>query len=196
MTDAAASNEDRGPVLLALARAAIASAFGETCRTDQSAPWLRARGACFVTLTVGGELRGCVGSTEPRHSLLEAVPATARAAAFDDPRFPPLSASELESTCISVSLLSPLEPLPARSEEQALQRIRPHVDGLLLEYGRHRATFLPQVWEELPDGRELLGHLRLKAGLPGNFWADEIRLYRYQVAKWSEGEIRQMVSDA
>jgi len=196
MTDPTAMIEDRGPVLLALARAAIESAFGETRPADQSAPWLRARGACFVTLTKGGRLRGCVGGIEPRHSLLEAVTTIARAAAFDDPRFPPLDASELESTCISVSLLSPLEPLPACSEEQALRLIRPHIDGLLLEFGRHRATFLPQVWEELPDGRELLGHLRLKAGLPGNFWADEIRLYRYQVAKWSEGEIRQMVSDA
>jgi len=117
----------------------------------------------------------------------------ARSAAFDDPRFPPLDASELESTCISVSLLSALEPLPAGSEEEALRRIKPDVDGLLLECGRHRSTFLPQVWEEVPDARDFLGHLKLKAGLPDDFWSDQIRLYRYQVAKWSEPEIGQTV---
>ena len=193
MTDATDRNEERGPVLLALARAAIASALGQTLCVDQSAPWLRAKGACFVTLTKGGELRGCVGGLEPRHSLLEAVTAIARAAAFDDPRFPPIDASELESTRISVSLLSALESLPSCSEKEALCRIRLYVDGLLLECGRRRATFLPQVWEELPHARDLLGHLKLKAGLPDDFWSDEIRLYRYQVAKWSEPENGQTV---
>jgi len=193
MTDATAMSEDRGPVLLALARAAIASALGQPCCVDQSASWLRTKGACFVTLTIGGELRGCVGGIEPRHSLLDAVTAMARAAAFDDPRFLPLRASELENTCISVSLLSPLEPLPARSEEEALKRIRPHVDGLLLECDRHRATFLPQVWDVLPDASDLLCQLKLKAGLADDFWSDEIHLYRYQVAKWSEPEIGRTV---
>ena len=84
-------NDDRGPVLLALARASIASALGQTCFVDQSAPWLREKGACFVTLKQGGELRGCVGHIEPRRSLLEAVTAVARAAAFEDRRFPPLT---------------------------------------------------------------------------------------------------------
>jgi len=193
MTDATPMNEGRGPVLLALARAAIASVFGQTFCVDQSAPWLRAKGACFVTLTKSGELRGCVGGLEPHYSLLEAVTRIARSAAFDDPRFPPLDASELESTRISVSLLSALEPLPAGSEEDALRRIKPDVDGLLLECGRHRSTFLPQVWEEVPDARDFLGHLKLKAGLPDDFWSDEIRLYRYQVAKWSEPENGQTV---
>lgn len=186
-------NDDRGPVLLALARASIASALGQTCFADQSAPWLREKGACFVTLNQGGELRGCVGHIEPRHSLLEAVTVAARAAAFEDPRFPPLSASELAITRIEVSLLSALEPMAVPSEAEALSNFRPHVDGLLLESGRHRGIFLPQVWGSAPDAQDFLGLLKLKAGLPPDFWSDEIRLYRFQVAKCSEPEIEQTV---
>jgi uncharacterized protein len=178
-------NDDRGPVLLALARASIASALGQTCLVDQSAPWLRDKGACFVTLRQGGELRGCVGSIEAR-PLLEAVTVTARAAAFEDLRFPPLSAGELANTRIEVSLLSALDSVAVLSEAEALSQIRPHVDGLLLESGRHRGIFLPQVWESAPNARDFLGLLKLKAGLPVDFWSDEIRLHRFQVAKCSE----------
>ncbi|MCI4679171.1 AmmeMemoRadiSam system protein A [Rhodoblastus acidophilus] len=181
-------NENRGPVLLGLARASIASAFAPAACADQTASWLRDNGACFVTLMQDGDLRGCIGSIEAYRPLLEDVTANARASAFRDPRFPPLGADELDSTRIEVSLLSAREPLPARSEAEALERIRPHVDGIVLEWGRHRGTFLPQVWEALPDGRDFLGHLKLKARLPKDFWSDEIRLYRYQVAKWSEPE--------
>jgi AmmeMemoRadiSam system protein A len=193
MTDTDAMNEERGPVLLALARASIASAFGQSDRADRSAPWLRARGACFVTLTLDQKLRGCVGSIEARRSLLDEVTAVARAAAFADPRFPPLSANELESTRIEVSLLSALELLPMRSEDEVLGQIRPHVDGLVLEWGRHRGTFLPQVWAALPDTRDFLCQLKLKAGLPRDFWSNEIRLYRYQAAKWREPDLVQTV---
>jgi hypothetical protein len=139
-------------------------------------------------LRQGGELRGCIGSVEARRSLLEDVMASARAAAFDDPRFPPLSADELESIRIEVSLLSALDPLPARSEAEALAQIMPHVDGIVLEWGRHRGTFLPQVWDTLPDARDFLAQLKIKTRLPHNSWSDEIRLCRYQVAKWSEPE--------
>jgi AmmeMemoRadiSam system protein A len=182
-------NDDRGPVLLALARASIASALGQTCFADQSAPWLRDKGACFVTLKQGDELRGCVGHIELRRSLLDAVTVAARAAAFEDPRFPPLSASELAITRIEVSLLSALEPMAAFSEAEALRNVRPYVDGLLLESGRHRGIFLPQVWGSAPDARDFLGLLKQKAGLPPDFWSDEIRLYRFQVTKCSEPEI-------
>ena len=193
MTDTGTTNEERGLVLLALARASIASAFGQSNRADRSAPWLRAKGACFVTLTLGQKLRGCVGGIKARRPLLDEVTAVARAAAFDDPRFPPLSANELKSTRIEVSLLSALEPLPVRSEDEVLDQIRPHVDGLALEWGRHRGTFLPQVWAALPDTRDFLCQLKLKAGLPHDFWSDEIRLYRYQAAKWHEPELAQTV---
>jgi AmmeMemoRadiSam system protein A len=186
-------NEERGPILLALARGSIARAFGQPDNADRSAPWLRAKGACFVTLTLGPKLRGCVGNIEARRPLLDEVTAVARAAAFDDPRFPSLSANELESTRIEVSLLSALEPLPVRSEDEVLGQIRPHVDGLVLEWGRHSGTFLPQVWTALPDTRDFLRQLKLKAGLPRDFWSDEIRLYRYQAAKWREPELAQTV---
>jgi AmmeMemoRadiSam system protein A len=182
-------NDDRGLVLLALARASITSALGQTCFADQSAPWLREKGACFVTLKQGGELRGCVGHIEPRHSLLEAVTAAALAAALEDPRFPPLSVSELAITHIDVSQLSALEPMAALSEEEALEHIRPQIDGLLLESGRHRGIFLPQVWDSAPNARDFLGLLKLKAGLPPDFWSNEIRLHRFQVVKYSEPEI-------
>lgn len=186
-------NDDRGPVLLALARASIASALGQTCSADQSAPWLREKAACFVTLKQYGELRGCVGHIEPRHSLLVAVGAAARAAAFGDPRFPPLSAGELPNTRVEVSLLSALEPMAAPSEAETLRNIRPHVDGLLLESGPHRGIFLPQVWGSAPNARDFFGLLKRKAGLPADFWSDQIRLYRFQVTKWSEPEIERTV---
>ena len=193
MSDTGLRNEERGPVLLAIARASIASAFGQSDRADRSAPWLRAKGACFVTLTLDRKLRGCVGSIEARRPLLDEVTAVARAAAFDDPRFPPLSVNELESTRIEVSQLSTLEPLPVRSEGEVLGQMRPHVDGFVLEWGQHRGTFLPQVWADLPDTRDFLSQLKLKAGLPHDFWSDEIRLYRYQVAKWREPELAHTV---
>jgi uncharacterized protein len=188
MTDAAVKIEERGPVLLALARASIATALGGTGEADMSAPWLRERAACFVTLTQGGELRGCVGSLEAHRPLMEDVAANARAAAFRDPRFPPLAASEFERTRIEISVLSPLEPFPARSEAEALARMRPDVDGLALEWRGKRGTFLPQVWEALPDPRDFLAHLRRKAGLPRDFWAEDLLLFRYHVVKWSEPE--------
>ncbi len=185
MTEAAAT-DDHGPVLLALARRAIASAFGRASGPDPSAPWLSAAGASFVTLTQEGELRGCIGSIEACRPLFEDVTENARAAAFHDPRFSPLAETELERTRIEVSLLSPLQFLSARSETEALSQIRPHIDGLVLECARHRATFLPQVWDALPDGQDFLSRLKMKAGLPADFWSDGIRLGRYQVAKWSE----------
>lgn len=184
----ATAAESRGPVLLALARAAIAEAFGRILSVDRSAGWLGEPGACFVTLTLGGRLRGCIGSLVPRRPLCDDVRSNARAAAFDDPRFPPVTIEEFDRVRIEVSVLSPLEPFPVRSEAEALERLRPGIDGVVLEWGRHRGTFLPQVWDELPDPRTFLAHLKLKAGLPADVWSDAIRLSRYHVDKWSEPE--------
>lgn len=188
MTDTA-TNKDHGRLLLAIARAAISNALGYAVSVDEAAPWLQERAASFVTLMRHGELRGCIGSVVARRSLLEDVKANARAAAFRDPRFAPLEPGELETTRIEVSVLSALEPLPARSEADALAHIRPHVDGVVLEWGPRHGTFLPQVWEALPNPRDFLDQLKLKAGLPLDFWADDIRLYRYQVVKWREAEL-------
>lgn len=185
------TNFDRGQVLLDLARTSIESALGKRSRADDSHSWLHDMGATFVTLSRDDNLRGCIGSLEPHRSLLDDVRANALAAAFHDPRFPPLGVEELDSTRIGVSLLSPMEPIHVRSEADALEadaleKVEAYVDGLLLEWRRHRSTFLPQVWDSLPDARDFLAQLKLKAGLPQDFWSEEIRLYRYRVTKWNE----------
>jgi len=149
---------------------------------DSVDPSLRALAASFVTLTIEDRLRGCIGSLEPYRPLLDDVQANACAAAFQDPRFPPLTAQDLARVRIEVSVLSPLERVPAATETEALARIRPFEDGLVLRHGRQRGTFLPQVWEQLPDRATFLQHLKLKAGLPSGFWDDRMELYRYSVA--------------
>jgi len=180
--------DDRGRIMLAIARAAIYSSLGRSLAADEGAPWLSEPGACFVTLTINGELRGCIGSLEPYRPLLQDLKQNALAAAFRDPRFPPLSERELESVRVEVSLLSPVAPLAFRDEADALAQLRPGVDGVILEYGRNRGTFLPQVWEQLPTPREFFRHLKMKAGLHPNFWADGVRLSRYTVEKFKEAD--------
>ncbi len=179
----------RGRILLPLARGSIAEALGKHFPLpDWREPWLDEPGASFVTLTQDGALRGCIGSLEARRPLREDVRANALAAAFRDPRFPPLEAKAFPHVRLEVSLLSPAEPLPVTSEEEAWQILRPHVDGLILEYGPYRSTFLPQVWEQLPEPDRFLAHLKMKAGLPWDFWAPGVRLARYTVRKWKEPE--------
>jgi AmmeMemoRadiSam system protein A len=179
---------EQGAMLLPIARAAISRALNGTHTADESAPWLAEHGACFVTLTQSGELRGCIGSLQAHRSLLEDVKSNAVSAAFRDPRFTPLSAEELDITTVEVSLLSATQPMVVRDEADALAQLRPHVDGIVFEYGRYRSTFLPQVWESLALPRDFLSMLRRKAGLPDNFWSEDVRLSRYTVTKWSESE--------
>ena len=170
--------------LLELARAAIRARFdGRTLKPEPAAlsPRLAAPGASFVTLERRGALRGCIGSLEPRRPLAEDVCANACAAAFDDPRFPPLARPELEGLELHLSILGPLEPLAAESETAALAALEPGVDGVVLEEGGHRATFLPAVWEQLPEPRQFLEHLKRKAGLPPGHWSRALRLGRYRV---------------
>lgn len=188
MSAAALDGPDgRGPVLLALARQAIAGVLGLPGRpVEDDAPWLAAPGATFVTLHLEGDLRGCIGSTLAHRPLRDDVRHNARAAAFSDPRFTPLTRAEYPGIDLEVSLLTPPEPLPVQSEAEALFQLRPGRDGLILELGRHGATFLPQVWEALPDPRDFLVQLKRKAGLPAGFWSSEIRLSRYGVEKWEE----------
>lgn len=182
--------EDRGAVLLALARAAMARELGRAHPADDSAPWLREHGACFVTLTQRGALRGCIGTLEAHRPLRDDVRANAVAAALRDSRFAPLSARELELTEVEVSLLSPMQGLAFASEDEALAQLRAGVDGLVFAYGGRRSTFLPQVWEQLPDAAAFMAQLKRKAGLPADFWHAEVRLQRYTVSKWKEGELR------
>ena len=177
-----------GQILLPIARAAIARELGRPDTAAEHASFLREPGATFVTLTHREQLRGCIGSLEARRPLLEDVKANAIAAAFRDPRFPPLSASELDFTRVEVSLLSKQEPIAFETEADALAQLRPGIDGVVFEYGYHHSTFLPQVWEELPDPAEFMAHLRHKAGLPPDFWDAGVKLARYTVSKWTESE--------
>ena len=135
--------------------------------------------ATFVTLTIGGRLRGCIGMLEACRPLAEDVAENARAAAFEDPRFPPLTLPELAKLEIHISILSPSEEMVFSSESDLLRQIRPGVDGLILQEGFRRGTFLPSVWAELPEKELFLTHLKLKAGLPADYWSDTLRVFRY-----------------
>ncbi|MGA7179408.1 MAG: AmmeMemoRadiSam system protein A [Thiobacillaceae bacterium] len=180
-----------GAVLLDVARAEIAESLGLEFELTpaQAEPWLTAQGATFVTLTKYGELRGCIGTLEAYRPLIEDVRQNARAAAFRDPRFSPVREEEFTMVSLEVSLLSIPEPMAVETEAEAMARLRPHIDGVVLEYGRHRSTFLPQVWEQLPDPYQFLMHLKRKAGLAADFWADGLRLSRYGVQKWKEADV-------
>lgn len=178
--------QERGRTLLAIARESLAEAFGMGGRSLRDEPWLREPGATFVTLRLRDRLRGCVGSIRAYRHLFEDVWANARAAAFSDTRFPRLSRAEFDEVELEVSLLSNPEPLSAAGEAEACRLLRPGIDGVILEAGDGRGTFLPQVWEQLPEPRQFLAHLKMKAGLPASFWSPDLRLWRYTVAKWEE----------
>ena len=175
-----------GSALLVSARNAIAERLGLPTLAVDTAPELAEPGATFVTLTQKGQLRGCIGSLEAHRPLATDVAENAIAAAFRDPRFAPLSSQEFPQTRVEVSLLTPPEPFAVLDEADALARLRPGTDGLILSYGGRRATFLPQVWDSLPDPQEFVAQLKLKAGLPADFWHQRLTLARYGVRKWKE----------
>jgi hypothetical protein len=139
--------------------------------------------ACFVTLELQNNLRGCIGSLEPRKPLIFDVAKNAFNAAFQDPRFSPLSEKEFPDLSVKISVLSLPEAISFRDEKDLLSKIRPHIDGLILEEkgrnGFFRGTFLPSVWESLPEPREFLKHLKQKANLPGDYWSDTLSIERY-----------------
>jgi AmmeMemoRadiSam system protein A len=180
----------RGDILTGLARAAIARelsiSFDEpvSIETDK----LQERAATFVTLKMHGKLRGCIGTLEAHRSLIEDVRANAVAAAFHDSRFDPLSAGDYAHIQIEVSVLSIPEAMHAHSEAIACSRLRPGIDGVVIKFGAHKATFLPQVWDQLPEPKDFMAHLKVKAGLAADFWHPEILLYKYQVNKYREHE--------
>ncbi len=180
------SIEERGKVLLPIARAAISRVLNVPHAADETATWLVEHGACFITLTQDGELRGCIGTLQAHRSLLDDIKSNAVSAATRDPRFTPLSVEELDITAIEISLLSTTEAMEVRDEADALAQLRPNVDGVIFEYGHYRSTFLPQVWEDLAQPRQFLAMLRRKAGLPDDFWMEGVKLSRYTVTKWSE----------
>jgi AmmeMemoRadiSam system protein A len=144
-------------------------------------------GASFVTLTKRGALRGCIGSLEPRRALALDVRENALAAAFHDPRFPPVRPDELVDLHVEISVLSTPELLSYEDADDLVAKLRPGVDGVVIERGWNRATFLPQVWEKLPDPHQFLQHLCLKAYLPAEAYRSSgLDVYTYQVEKFEE----------
>ena len=147
---------------------------------------LAARLGVFVTLTQLEELRGCMGALESSDPLAHTVVSCAFNAAFRDPRFPRLNTSEMAGTRIEISVLSRMESLVVTDRTNLLSQLRPHVDGLLLEDGRYRSTFLPGVWEKISDPDEFLQQLLLKAGLGPDYWSETICFQRYHTFSFGE----------
>lgn len=145
---------------------------------DHPAPFREQR-ASFVTLTIDGNLRGCIGRLEASRPLVEDVADNAFNAAFRDPRFPPLTRREYPQVDLHLSILSPAQAMEFADQADLLRQIRPGVDGLILTEGRHQGTFLPSVWESLPEPERFLAHLKVKAGLPAQYWSGRIRVSRY-----------------
>ena len=179
---------ERRRVLTGTARAAIANRLGEAFNAPEipDDPWYRDDGASFVTLHLHGSLRGCIGTLTAHRPLIEDVHDNALSAAFKDPRFPPLSRSEFPDIHIEVSVLTAPEKLTFDDEADALAKLRPGIDGIIFSCGQHKATFLPQVWEQLPTPEYFMAHLKQKAGLPAAFWSEEVRLERYRVEEFPE----------
>ncbi|MFQ5937176.1 MAG: AmmeMemoRadiSam system protein A [Acidiferrobacterales bacterium] len=179
--DQGLSSQDRG-TLLQLARASIETGLrGGKLQVDPAghSSSLQRQGASFVTVKISDELRGCIGSIEPRRVLVIDVVRNAYSAAFHDPRFPALTEEEYLQLDVHISVLSRPEPMMFSSEADLIQQLRPGTDGLILEEGTCRATYLPVVWASLPDPHEFLEQLKRKAGLPPSHWSENIKVRRY-----------------
>ena len=183
-----------GVVLLSLARASIERALGLTPAYSMHAPWLEHQAAVFVTLSTAddiadgasdGALRGCIGSLEAHRTLAEDIAENAAAAAMRDPRFDPVRVEELDALRIEISLLGKPELMVFGSQDEALAQLKPRRDGVIFAAAGRRATFLPQVWDQIPAPREFLAQLKLKAGLSRDYWSADIKLWRYGVVKFS-----------
>ena len=141
----------------------------------------------FVTLTIRGSLRGCIGHIIPQESLIEGIRVNAVNAAFRDPRFRPLSKDEWKNVKIEISILTEPKPLAYADGNDLLAKLRPGIDGVIIKKGFHQSTFLPQVWDQLPDKKAFLNHLCLKAGLNEDAWKKgDLDVSTYQVQPFEE----------
>lgn len=184
-----------GQLLLALASAAIRYPLSDRrliIGPSDVPPALAQRGAAFITLRKGTELRGCVGSNRPWRPLVTDVIENARSAAFSEPRFAPLVAAELDGLSLSVSLLTAPETVAATSEADLLAKLRPGRDGITISDGSHRALFLPEMWHELPDPAEFMVWLKRKAGLPETYWSPSLSVSRFATLSIKAPEITQL----
>ncbi len=184
---------DKREVLLKLARAAIAEEFGIDYGVDKESlrkenPWLNEKGAAFVTLNKKGDgaLRGCIGSIIAHRTLYDDIIENAKSAAFHDPRFVALSPQEFNDITVEVSLLTDPKPLPYSSPEDLKSKLRPGIDGVILKKGNYQATYLPQVWEQLPTFESFMAHLCQKAGMPSDCLVQHPDVYVYQVEEYHE----------
>ncbi len=180
--------QETGDTLLGIARGSIGHKLGLAAtppRTDV-APWLARPGASFVSLHLEGRLRGCIGSLAPTRGLGVDVAENAVGAALRDPRFSPLAAAEWVRCALEVSVLSAPKPLRFGDEAELLAQLRPGEDGVILEHEGRRGTFLPQVWEGLPETRAFLAELMRKAGIPADTRLARCKLWRYRVIKWTQ----------
>lgn len=176
-------------VLLQVARGSITTGLdGKVYALDAVDAALREPRATFVTLHRQGQLRGCIGTLEPVRPLLQDVSHNARAAAFHDPRFAPVVTTELTDLIIEISVLSPPQAMSVDSRIMLIQNLKPDRQGLILQDGTRRATFLPAVWESLPDPDDFLDQLLHKAGLPPGHWSDSLRFFTYETESFSEHE--------
>jgi len=177
-------------VLLGHARSAIEAQLNPSNRVKRPSevtPRMKEKRGCFVTLHKKGQLRGCIGTIEPQRTLLANIEENALNAAFKDPRFPELKAAELPLIQIEISVLSVPRTLTHRNPNELLHKLEPQNHGVILSKDWHSATFLPQVWQQLPDKKKFLEHLCLKAGLPSDGWMNpEIGVKVYTVEHFSE----------
>lgn len=186
--DAGNYGVQEGKVLLSLARAAIGARIGfNAAPVIPADDWLHERRATFVTLTLDGQLRGCIGRLTADRELGLDVVENAQLAAFSDPRFAPLTAAEFRRCVVEVSLLSEPKRLAFADEADLIRQLQPGEDGLILECEGRRGTFLPQVWKSLPQPAQFLAQLKLKAGLPAATRIERCRITRYRALKWVEG---------
>lgn len=182
-------NQENRLTLLQIARKSIQQGLSGAKYEVTAAEFnetLQVNAACFVTLSIDGNLRGCIGHLSAIQPLVVDVNENAYSAAFQDPRFAPLSQNEFAQVAIEISVLTPPQPMSFASEADLLKQIRPHHDGLILEDIGQRGTFLPTVWESLPDKQDFWKHLKLKAGLPVDHWSDSIKVWRYETLSFSE----------
>jgi AmmeMemoRadiSam system protein A len=180
-------------LLLKLARQSIELAVNQQplpgLDWDELPPSLCEDGAAFVTLTEGGELRGCIGALEPYQPLVQDVCEHAAAAALEDYRFLPVQPEEVSRLGIEISRLTTPVPLPYETPADLLARLRPGRDGVILQDGSRRATFLPQVWEDVPSPADFLSHLCMKMGAPANLWQKKkLQVRIYEVEEFKEQE--------
>ena len=150
-------------------------------------PRLMEPGASFATLTINGQLRGCIGALEPYQPLANDVQEHALAAALDDPRFPPVRTEELDQIRVEISRLTPPRPVQYSDADDLLSQLRSNIDGVILRDGMRRATFLPQVWEKIPDKESFLDNLCMKMGAAPNTWRKKhLEVLTYQVEEFHE----------